>query len=63
MSSLSVFVKRVFVGSDVGFLITVLTFLLFFLAIFFLSELDAELFEAVEERELDLDELVGLDEA
>jgi hypothetical protein len=63
MSSLSVFVKRVFVGSDVGFLITALTFLLFFLAIFFLFELDAELFEAVEERELDLDELVGLDEA
>jgi hypothetical protein len=50
-------------GSVVGFLIADLAFLLFFLAAFFLLELDAELFEAVEERELDLDELAALDEA
>jgi hypothetical protein len=50
-------------GSVVGFLIADLAFLLFFLAAFFLLELDAELFEAVEERELDLDELAELDEA
>ena len=63
MSSLSVLVNRVLFGSVVGFLIADLAFLLFFLAAFFLLELDAELFEAVEERELDLDELAELDEA
>lgn len=63
MSSLSVLVNRVLFGSVVGFLIADLAFLLFFLAAFFLLELDAELFEAVEERELDLDELAALDEA
>ena len=63
MSSLSVFVNKVLVGSVVGFLMTALAFLLFFFAAFFLLELDAELFEAVEDRELDLDELAALDEA